>query len=85
MNAPIRTPADAGLVFPKPASVVADDARRFRRLSARDRWREIFALRGWGRRLSATADRRAVIARLETEQEARWQAAHRELFARHGH
>jgi hypothetical protein len=85
MTAPNRTPAVPGLVFPKPASVVADDARRFRLLAAQDRWREIFALRGWGRRLSATADRQALIARLETEQEARWQAAHRELFARHGH
>ena len=85
MNAPTSTPAVPGLVFPKPASVVADDALRFRRLAAPDRWREIFALRGWGRRLSAVVDRRGVIARLEADQEDRWQAAHRELFARHGH
>lgn len=85
MNVPSHTPVVPGLVFPQPASVVADDARRFRQLSAPYRWRKIFALRGWGRRLSAAVDRRGMIARLEADQEGRWQAAHRELFARHGY
>ena len=35
-------------VFPDPRAVIADDTRRFRRLSPSERWQELFALHAWG-------------------------------------
>jgi len=77
-------PVDVGIVFPDHRDVIADDVRRFRRLSPLERWREIFALRQWGDRLAARPSRGASIRQLQADDEARWQAIQRDLFARHG-
>jgi len=82
MSTPIRATV-AGLVFPDPRDVIADDANRFRRLSAADRWREIFALRSWGTKVAETTSRGEAIRKLEADEESRWQEIQRELFARH--
>ena len=83
MPAPSR-PADEILVFPRQRSVIAADARRFRTLAAADRWREIFALRNWAARLGQTSQRGEAIRQLEADEEARWQAIQKDLFAHHG-
>ena len=77
-------PGDVGIVFPDYRDVIADELQRFRRLSPLERWREIFALRQWGHRLAATTARRASIRQLQADDEARWQAIQKDLFARHG-
>lgn len=71
------------LPFPDHRSVIAEDARRFRRLTPRERWQEIFDLRGWGSRVADAMPRRAAIGRAEGEAEETWQSIQRELFARH--
>jgi hypothetical protein len=80
------TPADAlaAVAFPDPRAVVADDARRFRRLSARARWHELFALHAWGLRQAAVSPRRDEIARLWEDEERRWRLIQTQLFAHHG-
>jgi hypothetical protein len=84
MPTPIR-PTDCGLVFPDQRDVIAEDAKRFRKLPALDRWRELFAMRTWGTKLAESSARRESIRKLEAAEEDRWQAIQRELFARHGH
>ncbi|MFM7077248.1 MAG: hypothetical protein ACKO3G_14480 [Planctomycetaceae bacterium] len=71
------------MAFPDHRAVIAEDARRFRQLTPRERWQEIFVLRAWGSRLADSTPRRAAIGRSEAEAEERWQAIQRELFARH--
>lgn len=80
----ITAASTAGLSFPDTRAVIADDARRFQGLAPQDRWRELFAVRGWGLRLARESSRGASISQLEADDEARWQAIQRELFARHG-
>ncbi|MFM8291489.1 MAG: hypothetical protein ACKOC4_07295 [Planctomycetia bacterium] len=75
--------ADDSLVFPRQRHVIAADARRFRALAAADRWREIFALRNWAARLGQASQRSEAIRRLEADEEARWQAIQKDLFAHH--
>lgn len=70
--------------FPDQRLVIAADARRFRRLTPRQRWQEIFALRAWGDRLAGGSPRGDAIRKLDMDAEAGWQAIQRELFARHG-
>lgn len=82
MSTPSR-PADDSLVFPSQHDVIAADARRFRGLAAADRWREIFALRNWVARLGQASQRAEAIRRLEADEEARWQAIQKDLFAHH--
>jgi hypothetical protein len=81
---PPSSPAACSLVFPDQRDVIAADARRFRALEAAERWREIFALRTWAVRLAQAAARRDVIRRLEADEETRWQAIQKDLFAHHG-
>lgn len=71
-------------VFPDHRAVIASDARRFRGLSPHERWRELFSLRAWGKRLTESSSRGESIRTLDDEAEAVWQAVQRELFARHG-
>lgn len=71
-------------VFPDHRAVIAADARRFRSLAPHERWRELFALRAWGDRLTKTSSRSESIRSLGDDAEAAWQAVQRELFARHG-
>ena len=80
-----RHPGDVGILFPDHRAVIAEDARRFRSLTPQERWRELFALRGWGYRLTAASPRGAAIRHLEADAESAWQAIQRELFARHDH
>lgn len=82
-----RLPQDSGdgrLRFPDHRAVIAEDARRFRSLAPRERWRELFALRQWGARLSGSPSRDAAIRNADADAEAEWQHIQRELFARHG-
>lgn len=72
-----------GLVFPSQRHVIAAAARRFRTLPAADRWREIFALRNWAAQLGQASQRGEAIRRLEADEEARWQAIQKDLFAHH--
>ncbi|MCX7414375.1 MAG: hypothetical protein NTW36_13180 [Planctomycetia bacterium] len=76
--------AAGSLVFPNHRDVIAEDARRFRSLDAADRWREIFALRNWGTRITQGSSRGDSIRRLEADQESRWQAIQKDLLAHHG-
>jgi hypothetical protein len=73
-----------GLSFPDHRAVIAEDARRFRSLTPGARWKEIFALRGWGARLADSPSRVASIRKVDSDAETEWQAIQRELFARHG-
>ena len=75
--------ADNSLVFPSQRTVIAADARRFRTLAAADRWREIFVLANWSARLGQASQRGEEIRRLEADEEARWQAIQKDLFAHH--
>lgn len=80
-----RPPRDSGaphVRFPDHRAVIAADARRFRSLAPRERWRELFALRQWAARLTGSPPRDAVTARADAE--AVWRDIQRELFARHG-
>jgi hypothetical protein len=83
MPVPSR-PADEILVFPSQRDVITADVRRFRALAVADRWREIFALRNWAARLGQASQRGEAIRRLEADEEARWQAIQKDLFAHHG-
>lgn len=83
MSAPCDPAASVGLVFPDPRDVVAADARRFRALPPRERWREIFALRAYGARQTWASPRRAAIEQLEEAEEARGRAVLRELIEHH--
>jgi hypothetical protein len=80
--------AEAGdavvLCFPDHRAVIAEEARRFRSLTPRARWLEIFALRGWGARLADAPSRAASIRALDADAETAWQAIQRELFTRRG-
>jgi len=75
--------AAGSLVFPNHRDVIAEDARRFRGIDAADRWREIFALRNWGARITQGSARGDSIRRLEADQESQWQAIQKDLLARH--
>lgn len=69
--------------FPDPRAVIADDARRFRRLPDSERWQELFALHAWGNKQVVASGRRNETDRLWEEEENRWRQIQAELFSRH--
>ena len=70
-------------VFPDPRAVIADDTRRFRRLSPSDRWQELFALHAWGAQQVAASGRRSETDQLWADEENRWRRIQAELFSQH--
>jgi len=73
----------AAIPFPDPRAVIADDARRFRRLSDSERWQELFALHAWGNTQAVASGRRNETDRLWEAEENRWRRIQAELFSRH--
>ena len=71
------------LVFPDPRAVIADDTRRFRRLSPSERWQELFALHAWGAQQAAASGRRNENEQLWADEENRWRRIQAELFSQH--
>jgi hypothetical protein len=76
---------DEQIKFPHPADVIAEDAERFRRLTAEERVREVVDMAEVANRLLAASPRRAaILLQIEADERA-WQDAHRRVFERHGH
>jgi hypothetical protein len=75
MTLPIR--------FPNEADVIYEQAVAYRRLSPTDRLFALLDLIASGAALLEHAPHRAESARLHEAQEAQWQQAQKELFARH--
>jgi hypothetical protein len=73
----------AAIPFPDPRAVIAEDAKRFRRLSDSERWQELFALHAWGTKQAAASGRRNETDRLWADEENRWRRIQAELFSRH--
>lgn len=66
--------------FPDARAVIAEDAKRYQSLPPVERWRRLFALRGWGTRQGGSRSG----SQLNAAAELRWQEIQRDLFARHG-
>jgi hypothetical protein len=75
MTLPIR--------FPNESDVIHEQAAAYRRLSPTDRLLALLDLIASGAALLERSPHRAMSARLREAQEAEWQRAQKELFARH--
>jgi hypothetical protein len=73
---PIHFPAEADLIY--------QEAQAYRRLSPTERFLTIIDLIASGTTLLNQSPQREAGRRLQEAQEAAWQRAHKELFARHG-
>jgi hypothetical protein len=71
------------LPFPEPMELAAQQARAFRKLSAQDRWSEIFALMQFGLNMARVSPRRESIEQRWLAQEKEWQQIQQKLFAQH--
>jgi hypothetical protein len=76
---------DSPYQFPHPADVIAEEAGRFRKLSAEERVHQIMEMVEVAeRQLAASPRRAAILAQIEADERAS-QEAHRRVFQQHGY
>jgi len=74
---------DLSKIFPHPADVIAQDAARYRELSAVDQSRHLFGLIASTEAFLADPLHRAKMEKLLDDAETAWRNAHRAVFASH--
>ncbi len=72
------------LKFPNSAAEVHARAQEFRRLSPRERWKQITELMEIGMNMVHASPRRAEIERRMEAQEEEWQRLQRKVFSQYG-